>query len=109
MAILFAVLHGASNHSRQNRWNKQQPVVSTSAQVIAKRTEVSGSGGGTAALTFYYATFETSDKERHEFSVSGKDYGLLIEGDQGILTFQGTRYKGFERGRAAQQRAAAHR
>ena len=35
--------------------------------------------------------------ERKEFHVSGKEYGLLAEGDSGKLTFQGTRYKGFER------------
>ena len=27
-----------------------------------------------------------------EFSVSGREYGLLVEGDTGRLTFQGTRY-----------------
>lgn len=32
-----------------------------------------------------------------EFSVGGSDYGLLAEGDIGKLSFQGTRYLGFER------------
>ena len=29
--------------------------------------------------------------------MSGTEYGLLIEGDKGNLSFQGTRYLGFER------------
>ncbi len=31
------------------------------------------------------------------FTVSGSDYGMLVEGDIGKLSFQGTRYLGFER------------
>ena len=32
-----------------------------------------------------------------ELQLSGTEYGLLAEGDQGELSFQGTRYLGFER------------
>lgn len=32
-----------------------------------------------------------------EFRVSDKEYGMLAENDIGRLTFQGTRYLGFER------------
>lgn len=32
-----------------------------------------------------------------EFSVSGSEYGMLVEGDQGKLSFQGTRYLSFQR------------
>jgi hypothetical protein len=35
-----------------------------------------------------------------EFSISGRDYGLLAEGDVGELEFQGTRYHGFSRKKA---------
>ena len=34
-------------------------------------------------------------------AVDGSDYGLLVEGDTGKLSFQGTRYLGFQRGSAA--------
>lgn len=30
-------------------------------------------------------------------NVSGQEYGMLIEGDHGKLTFQGTRYLEFQR------------
>ena len=32
-----------------------------------------------------------------ELHVMGNEFGMLIEGDFGKLTFQGTRYLGFER------------
>ena len=32
-----------------------------------------------------------------ELSMTGNEYGLLAEGDTGKLSFQGTRYLGFER------------
>jgi hypothetical protein len=32
-----------------------------------------------------------------ELQMQGQESGLLIEGDTGKLTFQGTRYLGFER------------
>jgi hypothetical protein len=36
---------------------------------------------------------------RMELKMPDKDYGMLVEGDVGKLTFQGTRYKGFEHNR----------
>ena len=41
--------------------------------------------------------FEVESGDRMEFAVQGQEYGLLIEGDYGKLTFQGTRYMGFVR------------
>ena len=48
-------------------------------------------------FTSYYDTFEVESGSRMELAVSGEEYGMLAEGDRGRLTFQGTRYKGFER------------
>ena len=47
--------------------------------------------------TSYHVTFEFDSGDRSEFSLSGSQYGMLAEADIGILTFQGTRYLGFER------------
>lgn len=80
--------------------NNQQPVLSVTAKVVTKRTRVRGfgSGNGTGSTrTYYYCTFETSTGERQEFRVSGREYGQLAEGDSGTLTYQGTRYQGFQR------------
>jgi len=82
------------------RWaeNKSRPVESVPARVVTKRIEVSGGAGrygGTA--TSYYCTFELTDAERVELPLEGPEYGLLVEGDEGTLTYQGTRYHGFRR------------
>lgn len=81
--------------------NNSQPVLSDEARVVAKRLDVSGTGGsdssGGGASTSYYATFELPTGERREFWIAGKEYGLLCEGDEGVLRRQGTRYLGFER------------
>ena len=51
----------------------------------------------TTSSTDYYITFQTKSGERIEFSVEDSEYGLLIEGDEGVLSYQGTRYLGFKR------------
>ena len=83
-------------------WNKNNasPRLTVSAEVVTKRTQVSHSHHQDSMLytsTSYYATFQVESGDRMEFSVSGSEYGMLAEGDQGSLTFQGTRYLGFER------------
>ena len=56
-----------------------------------------GGAGHTGSSTDYYVTFQVESGDRMEFAVSGSEYGMLAEGDQGTLTFQGTRYLSFER------------
>lgn len=80
--------------------NTTQPILSVASRVVAKRTRVRGHvspdrGGRT--ITYYYCTFEDERGQRHEFRLSGKEYGQLVEGDLGTLTYQGTRYHGFQR------------
>lgn len=88
-------------------WNKNNasPRLTVSARVVSKRTDVThhhhhsgGSGVGQIhSATWYYATFQVESGDRMELAVSGSEYGMLAEGDQGSLTFQGTRYLSFER------------
>ena len=40
---------------------------------------------------------EIESGDRVELHAAGSEYGLLIEGDKGKLSFQGTRFLGFER------------
>ncbi|WP_295766460.1 DUF2500 domain-containing protein [uncultured Oscillibacter sp.] len=98
--IVFAV-RGVRTWSRNNA----SPRLTVPAQVVTKRTDVShhhhhGAGTGMGHVhtsTWYYVTFQVESGDRMEFSVSGPEHGLLAEGDRGDLTFQGTRYLGFER------------
>ena len=85
--------------------NNQSPVLTVNAKVITKRTNVSthhqhhgnNQGMHTSSSTSYYVTFEVKSGDRIELRVSGQEFGLLVEGDYGELTFQGSRYKSFER------------
>jgi hypothetical protein len=94
--LLVAIVRAIAQWHRNNL----QPVSSMSAQVVAKRTRVTGHNSPNyngRTTTFYYCTFEDAQGTRHEFRVSGPEYGQLVEGDLGTLSYQGTRYKGFQR------------
>ncbi len=90
------------------QWNKNNhsPRLTVNAKVVAKRTNVShhhhhGAGahaGHSSSSTTYYVTFEVESGDRMELKMQGYDYGMIAEGDEGKLSFQGTRYLGFERG-----------
>ena len=92
-------------------WNKNNnsPVLTVSAKVVAKRMAVSGhmhhnatdvSSSYHTSSTAYYVTFEVENGDRMELKAPDREYGMLVEGDFGKLTFQGTRFKGFERERS---------
>jgi hypothetical protein len=90
-----------------SRWNKNNhsPRLTVPATVVTKRTNVShhhhnhGTTGmhHTTHSTTYYVTFQVESGDRMELHVAGHEFGMLIEGDRGNLSFQGTRYLGFER------------
>lgn len=84
--------------------NNHSPRLTVPATVVAKRTNVTRHHHGGAnghhhhhTSTSYYVTFQVESGDRMELHVAGTEYGMLIEGDGGKLTFQGTRYLGFER------------
>ena len=88
-------------------WNKNNhsPRLSVPAKVVSKRINVSRRHHHTGAgnhyhhhtYTHYYVTFQVDSGDRVEFVMGGDEYGLLCEGDSGMLSFQGTRYLGFDR------------
>ena len=89
-----------------SRWNRNNhsPRLTVDATVVTKRTEVTHHHHHQAdgidhmhTSTSYFATFQVESGDRLEFQMSGGDYGMLAEGDRGQLSFQGTRYLGFER------------
>ena len=51
---------------------------------------------GSSTYTNYFVTLELENGSRVELGVKDPEYGMLAEGDQGVLSFQGTRYLGFE-------------
>ncbi len=97
--IAFTIVKGIGEWSSNNK----QPVLTVVAKLVTKRTNTSRHNHNhnnhvhSSTSTSYYATFEVESGDRIEFHISGKEYGMLAEGDIGKLTFQGTRYHSFER------------
>lgn len=89
--ILAAVFKGMGNLAE----DAGSPLLTETATVVAKRSEVEGSRNTTD--TTYYATFEFAGTQRIEMEVSGREFGLLAEGDCGALTHQGSRFQSFAR------------
>ena len=89
--------------------NNHAPVETVEARVAAKRMKVSGfgqttvrnassmNGFGSSTHTRYFATFEMKNGKRLELGLKDSEYSMLAESDRGRLSFQGTRYLGFER------------
>lgn len=105
--IVLAVVKGAGT------WNKNNnsPRITVPAVIVSRRREeshhthanagdISGAHGyHTDSQAWYYITFRIAGGDRIEFLVSSSEYGMLTEGDEGDLSFQGTRYLAFERKR----------
>ena len=98
--VIYGIIQGIS------QWNKNNnsPKLNVNAKVVSKRTNVSrhnhsttGNMHHTHTSTYYYVTFEFDSGDRIELRMSGSGYGMLIEGDKGVLFFQGTRYLGCNR------------
>ena len=106
--LMFVLVFGTIATSlikELTQWNKNNhsPRLTVDAKIVAKRTNVSRRRSGTSehrhthTSTTYYVTFEVESGDRMELQLQGHEYGLLVEGDTGKLTFQGTRYLSFER------------
>ena len=97
--FIFIIIKGATEWSSNNN----SPKLTVPAKVVTKRTSTSGGGHHSTdhthsmTTTSYYVTFQFESGDRTEFSLNGSQFGMLAETDIGMLSFQGTRYLGFER------------
>ena len=106
-AIMFVLVAGfiivtAVRNLGQWHKNNNSPRLTVPATVVSKRTDVMHHHNGNEmghyhTSTTYYATFQVESGDRMELQLAGNEYGLLAEGDRGKLSFQGTRFLGFER------------
>ena len=93
--------------AKQWKRNNESPTLTVNAKIVAKRMNVdshlhhnsTNSSHHTSSSSTYYVTFEVESGDRMEFHIQPREYGLLVENDTGRLTFQGTRYQGFDRSR----------
>ena len=82
--------------------NNQSPRLTVEATVVAKHGHTThhhdaGNLSHSHSSTTYYVTFQFESGDRLELHVPHSQFGYLVEGDRGALTFQGTRFMGFER------------
>jgi len=104
-AILFVIVTVIIKGLRQWSKNNNSPVLIVEARVVNMRQDTrvnhhhanDGHMASHHSSTRYYATFQVDSGDRIELAVSGKECGMLAQGDAGKLTFQGTRYLGFQR------------
>lgn len=104
--VIGGIIINAVKGIDQWKKNEDSPRLIVSAIVKTKRSDVRRNSHHShddlhhhhhSSTTTYYVTFEFESGDRTEFKVSGSEFGQLAEGDYGKLTFQGTRYLGFER------------
>ncbi len=98
--VVFSVIKSISVSMHNNK----QPIVPVEAKIVTKRYDVSrhhhhsdNMHHHTSSSTNYYVTFEMSNGERMELQVPSNEFGMMVEGDTGILQFQGTRFISFTR------------
>ena len=84
--------------------DKSKPMQTERARVISKRTNVSrhhhhgvNDHVHHSTSTTYYVTFEFLSGQRMELKVPANQFGYMVEGDDGILQFQGQLFNSFER------------
>lgn len=93
-ALVFGIIVATLvQKGRESRKNDNSPRVTSQSEVVTKRTQVRGDH----ARTTYFATFQFESGDRLELEVPHNQFGYLVEGDKGKLTFQGTRFLDFER------------
>ena len=104
--FIYTMVSGIARSAKERRRNDAAPRLTVPAHIVTKRAQVGSTrhhnatthNSYTSYATKYFATFEFASGDRLELPVAPAEYGLLVEGDHGQLTFQGTRYLGFQRG-----------
>ena len=70
--------------------NDKMPRITTDAIVVCHRKETSSK-----RPTLYYLTFKFESGDEYEYLVPSDAYSYYVDGDNGKLTIQGTRYISF--------------
>lgn len=98
LAILGVFVGTFVSSFKQRRKDDKSPRLTVEATIVTKRQDFrKHSGDSMLHYTDYYVTFQVESGDRMELEVEGRDYGFLVEGDKGKLTFQGGRLLSFER------------
>ena len=98
--FIYAVVQAIARKQK----NDASPRLTVLARVVSRRQEVTHHARNmndgvyhTSSTTRYFATFQVESGDRMELELDGSDFGMLAEGDEGRLSFQGTRFLDFQR------------
>ena len=99
LLVFGVIIFGFIRSIRQWFHNNAQPRIPTEARIVAKRTNHSTHhhDNHNHSSTSYHVTFQFRSGDRTEISVSARDYGMMAESDEGVVTLQGTRFISFDR------------
>lgn len=103
IVVLGVILFSLFKNLKEWNYNNKQPQLTVPAIIVTKRTKVSRTTHShnhhlhSNSHTNYFVTFEVESGDRMELHVKENEFGLLAEGDKGRLTFQGTRFIGYDR------------
>jgi len=110
IGLVFAAILGTAAYqlikkTRQSSRDDSLPVLTALATVSGTRTNTITQPADinpkykVEPSTKFFATFRLQAGQSLEFELSNVQFAPLAEGQQGTLTFQGTRYLGFEKSR----------
>ena len=98
--FIYAVVQAIARKQK----NDASPRLTVLARVVSRRQEVTHHAQNmndgvyhTSSTTRYFVTFQVESGDRLELQLDGSDFGMLAEGDEGRLSFQGTRFLEFQR------------
>ena len=98
--FIYAVVQAIARKQK----NDASPRLTVLARVVSRRQEVTHHARNmndgvyhTSSTTRYFVTFQVESGDRLELQLDGSEFGMLAEGDEGRLSFQGTRFLDFQR------------
>ena len=103
--VILSVLFKAVRKNNQRQKDELCPVITKKARVVRRKiiirpNNITAIGVATDTLEGK-VVFEAEDGEELEFRLIGKTYRDIIEGDEGMLTYQGSEFISFERNEEA--------
>lgn len=97
--LFIAIINSARHMEHLNHGGSELLRRTVEAEVVAKRAAQSAASDyRTTTPEGYYITFRVEGEGPVELPVSAAQYGHMVEGDRGRLTFQGTQYLSFQLG-----------
>lgn len=101
LTVIFFILFFAVVIKNIGQWfrNENSPRLTVPAKIVdmQRKTHHHHTNGHHHHSHTYHVTFEVESGDRMELKVSRSVYDMLTVGESGKVSFQGTRYLGFER------------